>query len=53
MKDKEYEYCLVCGKRLKKTEYRLIGVGPECQRKLINKRNNTKLFKLKKEYKYV
>lgn len=31
---KEYEFCLRCGRKLKKPEVRVIGYGPVCQRKM-------------------
>lgn len=31
--DKEYQYCLRCGRKLKSTENRLRGMGPICWEK--------------------
>lgn len=36
-KEKEYQYCLRCGRKLKNAEYRKIGMGKTCQEK--SKRN--------------
>ena len=40
---KEYEYCLRCGRKLKKEEARKIGYGPVCEKKA-KKLHNKKLF---------
>ena len=34
MQDKEHEYCLRCGRRLKNLNARLIGYGSVCQKKM-------------------
>ena len=31
--EKEYQYCLRCGRKLKNAEYRKIGMGKVCQEK--------------------
>jgi len=33
MIEKEYQYCLRCGRKLKNPEYRKIGMGKVCQEK--------------------
>lgn len=43
--DKEYEYCLRCGRRLKKDKARKLGYGPACFKK-VNKQHRYKLFTL-------
>ena len=40
---KEYDRCLRCGRKLKKSEYRLRGYGKICWEKIIVK-NSKKLF---------
>ena len=42
--EKEYLYCLRCGRKLKKAEYRKIGMGKVCQEK--SKHDIEPLFRL-------
>ena len=50
MQDKEHEYCLRCGRKLKNPNARLIGYGSVCQKKM--KHGETKkLFTVKEKVK--
>lgn len=41
MENKEYEYCLRCGRKLKTKESRLRGYGDICYKKHLIKHKNT------------
>ena len=43
--NKEFSCCRRCGKKLKKLEYRLIGYGPICYKKIKNS-NSKRLFNI-------
>jgi len=38
MINKEFDYCKVCGRKLKNPKYRVQGFGPVCEKRLNNKR---------------
>ena len=44
-KEKEYEYCLRCGRKLKNPEAKKIGYGITCLKKLKTDAKFRKLFK--------
>lgn len=47
MKQKEYAYCLRCGRRLKNEEARIIGYGKICLEKAKQEKNIPRLFTIK------
>ena len=44
MKQKEYEYCLRCGRKLKSQESRIVGYGAVCLKKSRENAHNKRLF---------
>ncbi len=46
--NKEYEYCLRCGRKLKKPETRKIGYGTVCARKM-KVEESQRLFRIRHE----
>lgn len=44
MEKKEHEFCLRCGRRLKKLQARELGYGPVCWQKVQNQPAGKKLF---------
>lgn len=43
--NKEYEFCLRCGRKLKNPKTRLIGLGPTCHKKVLQENvQSRKLF---------
>ena len=50
MENKEYEFCLRCGRKLKNPKTRIIGLGPVCHRKSLQEyEQSRKLFDAEKE----
>lgn len=47
MENKEYQFCLRCGRKLKNTEYRKIGMGKVCQEKSKTDQKAQPLFEVK------
>lgn len=47
MENKEYQFCLRCGRKLKNTEYRKIGMGKVCQEKSKTDQKVQPLFEVK------
>lgn len=43
MKEKEHEYCLRCGRKLKNSEARMKGFGAVCEKKMKHS-NRNRLF---------
>ena len=46
--NKEYDYCLRCGRKLKNLDARKIGYGTVCYKKMLSSRIIPPLFTLKK-----
>ena len=44
MEKKEHEFCLRCGRKLKKLQARELGYGPVCWQKIQNQPAGKKLF---------
>ena len=48
--NKEHEFCLRCGRKLRNPKTRLIGLGPVCERKSLQEyEQSRKLFATEKE----
>lgn len=50
MENKEHEFCLRCGRKLKNPKTRILGLGPVCHRKSLQEyEQSRKLFDVEKE----
>lgn len=50
MENKEHEFCLRCGRKLKNPKTRILGLGPVCHRKSLQEyEQSRKLFDAEKE----
>ena len=45
---KEYEFCIRCGRKLKNPKSRLIGYGIVCEKKMLAETAKKQLFDIKK-----